>query len=139
VPANDGKEAEGAFENHWKAVGHVERLRDKRDLVGLNGGNMAIADFAKPSDFLVSSPQVPLHYAEVKSTQGAKGFAFGAIQPGQHKAAMLEASRGMGMYVFYIFSYATGKWFTMDCLRYAALVNEGRRSVKFEELEPWLR
>ena len=133
---NDGKDAEKAFEEHWRRRGHVQRLRDKKDLVGLNGG-AKLADFAKPSDFLVSSAVDPLHYAEVKSTVDAKCFAFGKIQPGQSAAALCEAKRGHGAYGFYIFSYALGRWFYMSCKEYATFVDEGRRSVKFEELTPW--
>lgn len=133
---NDGKDAERAFENHWRRVGHCQRLRDKRDLVGLNK-NTRLADWAKPSDFIVSAPGIPLVYAEVKSTKDGKSFAFSKIQAGQSAAALAEHSRGSGAYLFFIFSYPLGKWFIMDCHKYAALLDQGRRSVKFEELEEW--
>lgn len=133
---NDGKDAELAFERHWLSVGHIERVRDKKDLMGLNKG-MRIADFKKPSDFLVSARGVPLHFAEVKSTVDAKSFTFSKIQDGQSKAALTEHARGCGAYIFYIFSYPLGQWFTMNCDQYAAVLEKGRRSVKFEELTPW--
>lgn len=137
---NDGKEAERAFVKHWEDVakGHVQRLRDKADLMGLNKG-ANVADFAKPSDFLVSSPRHALHYAEVKSTNSATSFGFGKIQKGQNAAALKEDLRGQGQYIFYIFSYPLGQWFTMTCNQYATLLEAGRRSVKFEELSPWRR
>lgn len=134
---NNGKEAEVAFTKHWERIGHVERLRDKKDLMGLNKG-LRIADFAKPSDFIVSSPHHPLHYAEVKSTTNPYMFSFSSIQPAQSAAALKEASRGAQAYTFYIFSYEVGKWFTMSAGRYAVLLNQGRRSVKFEELAEWI-
>lgn len=134
---NNGKEAEKAFENHWEAIGHVERLRDKKDLMGLNKG-LRIADFAKPSDFTVSSPFHGLHYAEVKSTVDPKRFSFKDIRPAQSAAAIREAKRGAKAYKFYIFSYALGKWFVMDCIDYVELLEGGRRSVLFEELVEWL-
>jgi hypothetical protein len=136
--SNDGTEAERAFVEYWDARGHLERFRDKKDLMGLNKGKR-LADFAKPSDYLVSAPNVPLHYAEVKSTTDGVRFAFGKIQPGQHVAALKEHRRGAGGYMFYIFSYPLGKWFLMSCTLYAKLVDEGRRSVKFEELSEWNR
>jgi len=135
---NDGKEAERAFVEYWGRVGHIERLRDKRDLVGLNGGRN-IADFKKPSDFLVSSPAIVLHFAEVKSTTSKTSFPFGNIEDGQHVAAMKSASRGDRGYMFYIFAYATSTWYMMPCWQYAEIYNSGRRSVKFEELEPWMK
>jgi hypothetical protein len=136
--ANDGKDAERAFLRHWEAIGHVQRLRDKRDLMGLNGGKN-IADFSKPSDFLVSSPVHPLHYAEVKSTTNPTRFPFGDIRPAQNSAALMEERKGNNSYIFYIFSYATGEWFYMSCGQYAALLANGKRSVKFEELARWVK
>jgi len=135
---NDGKDAEAFFEGYWSRVGHCERLRDKKDLVGLNRG-APVADFAKPSDFLVSSPTVPLHFAEVKSTFDERRFAFGKIQRGQSAAALKSATRGDGGYVFYIFSYPLGEWFVMSCKKYKELVDAGQRSAKFEELAKWLK
>lgn len=133
---NDGKEAERSFEAYWKERGHVQRLRDKKDLMGINGGRM-VADFAKPSDFIVSAPDVLLHYAEVKSTMHKTAFEFKCIQPGQHNAAMLEASRGSGSYNFYIFSYALGRWFVLSCVDYATAIAAGARSLKFQGLTTW--
>lgn len=133
---NNGKAAETAFENYWAGRGHVERLRDKKDLMGLNKG-ARIADFAKPSDFIVSSMMDGLHYAEVKSTVDPKRFSFKDIRPAQSAAAILEAKRGAKAYKFYIFSYYLGQWFVMDCIEYVELLEGGRRSVLFEELTQW--
>ncbi len=135
---NDGKAAERAFLDYWEARGHVERLRDKKDLMGLNGGRN-IADFAKPSDFIVSARGVPMHYAEVKSTIKADSFPFSGIRPGQHVAALKEHARGCGSYMFYIFTFATGSWYVMTCDQYADLIEAGARSVKFKDLDPWLK
>lgn len=133
---NDGKAAEKAFVEHWHRKGHVQRLRDKKDLMGINGG-ARVADFAKPSDFIVSSQNDPLHYAEVKSTVHPTLFEFKCIRPAQRAAALLEASRGHGNYRFYVFSYALGRWFTIGCELFAYHVEQGRKSLKFEELTPW--
>lgn len=135
---NDGKDAERAFVAHWESVGHCQRLRDKKDLVGLNRG-APVADFAKPSDFIVSSPTINLHFAEVKSTTDKTSFAFGKIQKGQSAAALKEARRGCGAYFFYIFSYPLGRWFLMGCKTYSQLIDSGVRSVKFKDLPEWYR
>lgn len=135
---NDGKDAEVAFLAYWAPRGHVQRIRDKKDLMGLNGGQR-VADFKKPSDFLVSAPDVPLHYAEVKSTNDAVRFSFGKIQDGQSSAALQEAKRGSQSYKFYIFSYPLGQWFLMDCTEYADALSAGARSMKFEDMTPWVR
>lgn len=134
---NDGKDAESAFEDYWNGVGHCERLRDKKDLMGINRHLKQLADFAKPSDFIVSSPTVPLHYAEVKSTVDGKSFAFGKIRPAQSSAAQKEYISGSRAYIFYIFSYALGAWFVMPCEQYAHALKMGRRSISFEDLAPW--
>lgn len=133
---NDGKDAEAAFEDYWTKRGHCQRLRDKRDLMGINGG-ARVADFAKPSDFIVSSLVDPLHYAEVKSTTHKTRFSFGGIRPAQSNAALQEAARGSSSYIFYIFSYPLGSWFIMNCQEYAARAASGASSVLFEELTPW--
>jgi hypothetical protein len=135
---NDGKEAEKAFEAYWTRRGHLQRLRDARDLMALNGGQRVV-DFAKPSDYLVSSRDDSLHYAEVKSTTHATTFAFKCIRDAQSAAALQEARRGDRAYIFYIFSYATGCWYIMDCLQYETVLASGRKSVKFEELTPWVK
>jgi hypothetical protein len=133
---NNGKEAENAFAQHWERVGHAQRLRDKKDLMGLNKG-LKMADFAKPSDFMVSSPVERLHYAEVKSTTNPTLFSFAKIQPAQSSAAIKEATRGSGDYIFYIYSYEHAQWYKMPAYKYVGFLNAGQRSVKFEELEQW--
>lgn len=138
VPKNNGKDAEAAFVEYWEKRGHIERLRDKKDLMGLNGGKN-LADFAKPSDFLVSARGTPLHYAEVKSTVDETTFHFKNLRPGQHIAAIKAASKGDGNYIFYIFSYPLGAWFTLSCAQYAELIRTGKRSIKFKELDPWIK
>jgi hypothetical protein len=135
---NDGKEAERAFTAHWDRVGHCQRLRDKRDLMGLNGGKN-VADFSKPSDFLVSSPTQPLHYAEVKSTNHESLFEFKCIRPAQRHAALMEAGRGNKSYRFYIFSYARSEWYTIGCELFSYHIEQGRKSLRFEELTKWQR
>lgn len=136
MPRNNGKQAEQAFEFYWNHVGHCVRFWDAADLRGLNGGK-AVKDFAKPADYAVSSPTHPLHFAEVKSCWSKTSFSFGCIRPGQSAAALQSAKRGDASYMFYIFSYALGQWFVMNCVQYRTVLDAGSKSVKFEELAPW--
>jgi len=134
---NDGKDAERFFEKYWETIGHVERFRDLKDLRGLNGGK-TLKDFPKPSDYVVSSPSHPLHFAEVKSTTSGSSFSFGKIQPGQSAAAKKAAARGAkDSYLFYIFCYPLGQWFIMSGQEYVEALDAGKRSVKFSELRTW--
>lgn len=133
---NDGTAAEDAFEAYWNARGHLERFPDKKDLMGLNKGRR-VADFPKPSDYLVSAPDRALHYAEVKSTTHKTRFAFSKIRPKQSASALMSVARGDNNYVFYIFSYHLGRWFTMPATQYARILDTGARSVLFTELNEW--
>ena len=133
---NNGKSAEEAFEVYWARIGHVERMPDMRDLVGLNGGRK-LKDFPKPCDFLVSAPGVPLHMAEVKSTNHTSRFPFADIRPKQSSTALLSAKRGDKGYKFYIFSFYLSQWFVMTAVDYAECVSLGARSISFSDLTPW--
>jgi hypothetical protein len=134
---NDGKDAQRAFLAIMGARPNtvVERFYDQSDLRGLNKGR-AVGDFPKPSDFLVTEDR-NIHYAEVKSVQGAVSFPFGNIERGQSSAALRQARVG-GDYRFYLFSYGLGKWFIMPATTYTAALEAGRSSVKFSELKEWL-
>lgn len=132
---NNGKDAEAG----WLAIvkrngGIVERFWDQADLRGRNGGK-AVGAFAQPSDFLLTLRGL-LEFAEVKSTTDRGGFSFGKLQPAQSSCALRQA-RVNGPYNFYIFSYHLSQWFVMPCKQYAAVLDEGRKSVKFKELAPW--
>ena len=134
---NDGSKAERFFENHWdsKPGADCERITDSKALRGLNGGR-SVGDFPKPSDYLICDDGL-LHYAEVKSTEKTTRFAFCDIRPAQKAKAMTMASVG-GPYFFYIYSFGRGKWFIMPCKQFADAVREGRKSITFEELVPWV-
>ena len=131
---NDGKDAEQAWLKAKQRKGAlVERIRDAKDLRGLNNG-ANLTDFKKPSDFLLAENNV-LTFAEVKSVQSGTSFAFSNIKQKQKTTALSLAAKGMGfLYVFYIFSYGRGQWFTMDGSKFAQINSEGRASAKFEEL-----
>lgn len=133
---NDGTAAQDAFEKHWESrpETHIERLRDAKDLRGINGGR-AVGDFPKPSDYIITTGGLTF-YAEVKSTEKMNRFAFGDIRDYQKRTALLMASIG-GVYNFYIYSYGRGQWYVMTARKFADAVAERRASITFEELEPW--
>ena len=133
---NDGKDAERAFLARIKRSPEtvVERFWDQSDLRGINKGR-AVADFAKPSDFLVTQDG-NIHYAEVKSVQSATSFPFANLEAGQRSAALRQAAVG-GDYRFYLFSYGLGEWFIMYADIFATALATGKSSVKFNALPRW--
>lgn len=133
---NDGKEAEKAFLDIMKSRDGVviERFYDQADLRGLNGGR-AVGDFPKASDFLVTEDG-NICYIEVKSVQSSTSFPFSNLERAQKSAALRQAAAG-GCYCIRIFSYGLGEWFTLTAAHLKRLLDAGRASVKFSELEPW--
>ena len=134
---NDGKEAEKAFLERMKARDGVviERFWDQSDLRGLNGGR-AVGGYPKVSDFLITEDQ-QMYLAEVKSVQSSSSFPFSNIERGQKSAALRQAAVG-GPYVFFLFSYGLGEWFTMTGNKFKECLDAGKASVKFKDLEQWL-
>lgn len=135
---NDGNDADSAFVARINAMPNtiVQRFYDQSDLRGLNGGR-AVGDFAKPSDYIITL-NGRVSYAEVKSIQGHVSFPFGNIEGGQRSAALRHAAVGAGdCFVFYIFSFGTSRWYTMSADEFAATLNEGKKSIKLEELNQW--
>lgn len=133
MPKNDGTAAEKAFETRCGAD-VLYRFPDKKALVGLNGGRK-VGDFPKPSDYLVTKAGETF-YAEVKSVQSKTSFPFADIRPSQRAMALKQAKAG-GRFDFYIFSYGLGKWFVMREQQFAALCDDGAKSVKFKDLQEW--
>lgn len=138
MPKNDGKDAEAAWlrivERTPKTV--VERFWDQRDLRGRNGGR-AVGDFPKPADFLIMQEGI-IKFAEVKSVQSNTSFSFSGIRTKQRTTALRLAKAASGhLYVFFIFSFGLGQWFTMDGTQFAAAIDADRASLKFSELSPW--
>lgn len=133
---NDGKETEKAFLARMNAVPGtvIERFWDQSDLRGLNKGK-AVADFAKPSDFLVTQHGV-IFYAECKSVMSATSFPFANIEKGQCSAALRQAAVG-GDYRFHLFSFGLGQWFVMTAKVFADVRATGKSSVKFTQLPRW--
>jgi len=110
----------------------VWRLRDKKDLMGLNRGRK-VAAFAVPSDFLVGEPG-RVFFAEVKSTTGDR-FEYSNIQPGQRSAATMSAAIG-SPYWFFIYSLKLNRWFQLSAEQLSADIKAGKKSRAFAELDP---
>lgn len=133
---NDGVSAENAWVHaKTKAGAIVERFWDAKALRGLNNLK-SVKDFPKPADYLVTEA-AGIHYAEIKSVQSATSFGFNNLRPKQVSTALAHHSRGWGdRYVFYIFSFGLGKWFTMNADQFAT-IRALKSSAKFSELTPW--
>lgn len=137
---NNGTQAQDDFEDHWKKKpgSHAWRMRDKKDINGLNGKKIGkpggIAAFAQPSDFLVTDEGV-LFFAEVKSTSDPKRFNYNQIEPAQRSAASISAACG-SPYFFFIYSIARAQWFILTAAQFVADMKAGKSSRTFEELTP---
>ncbi len=131
---NSGKRSEATFEAN--VIGLVFRLRDKADLVGLNGGKN-VAAFGNPSDYLIAS-EGGLHFAEVKSTTSATSFSLSSFTAAQKSAISRLHKAGLGkLYQIYIHSIHQDQWYLMDATEfYETIINEKRKSKKWNELTP---
>lgn len=110
-------------------------MRDKKDLMGLNRGRK-VATFALPSDYIIYCPDGPI-LAEVKSTSSTTSFPYANIEPGQRAAAGFSAACG-SKYFFFIQRMSDGAWFQLSGAQFAADIKAGKKSRKFEELDPCL-
>jgi len=132
---NDGVQYQKSFEAMCKAQGfHVFRLRDSKDVNGLNKtkGGRRLAMFPCPADFLVAQPG-SMVLTEVKSTQNKTSFPYANIEPAQRSAACICAVIG-APYNFWIYSIALEKWFILPAAEFATDIKAGKKSRKFEEL-----
>ena len=131
MPGNTGKPSEKLFEEN--VSGLVFRLRDKADLVGLNGGKN-VAAFGNPSDnILVTDSGVYL--AEVKSTTNKVSFSLSCFTPAQKAAIYKMQKRGYGrFYRIYIHSLSTNQWYLIDADIYMATLQSGKKSIKWKDL-----
>lgn len=111
----------------------VFRLRDKKDLMGLNRGRK-VAAFPVPSDYIVAR-QGELFFAEVKSIEDKDRFDYSNIQPGQRSAASMSAACG-SPYWFFIHSLRLNKWFQLSGAEFYADVKAGKKSRRLDDLTP---
>jgi hypothetical protein len=130
---NDGTYAQDEFVRLMTRPGrHVWRLRDKKDLMGLNRGKK-VAAFAVPSDFLVGEAD-RVYFAEVKSTVGDR-FEYSNVQPGQRSASGISAAIG-SPYWFFIYSLKLEQWFQLPASQFHADIKAGKKSRSLQELDP---
>ena len=130
---NDGTYAQEEFIRlvESRPNSFVWRLRDKKDLMGINRGRK-VAAFPLPSDYIVGTGGM-LQFAEVKSTIGDR-FEYSNIQPGQRSASGIAAKIGTP-YWFYVYSLKLNQWFALSGDQLHADLRVGKKSRKFEELE----
>lgn len=128
---NTGKNSEQFFMDN--VSGLVFRLRDKADLVGLNGGKN-VAAFGNPSDyFLIQEDWTGL--AEVKSSVSTTSLSLSCFTPAQKAAIYKCHKRGFGdRYRIYIHSLDLDQWFLMTASDYMKQIISGKKSIKWQEL-----
>lgn len=134
MASNNGKNSEAFFEANVSGI--VFRLRDKADLVGLNKGKN-VAAFGNPSDYLVATPE-GVHFAEVKSTVSRTSFSLSSFTPAQKSAISRLHKHGLGhLYKIYIHALHSDTWYQMNASEfYETIMNEKRKSKKWQELSP---
>lgn len=133
---NTGTLAQDEFEAFWEGQGkaaHLHRFRDNKDIRGLNR-NKALAAFKQPSDYLLTHQGITA-YAEVKSTDNARGFPFSQIATYQLGSAERVVTAG-GRYDFYIrrLHPTQGQWFRLPA---SVVLDHDRRSLSWEDLQPF--
>lgn len=135
--ANNGKPSEQAFELRIGRLPHTQakRVFDAAALYGING--RAVADFPRPSDYIVYAPG-GIHLAEVKSSENKTSFPFSQIEKGQRNAAATAAACKSGSsYIFYIHSLHLQQWFLMNADEFVADIKAGIKSRKWEDFRRW--
>lgn len=138
--ANTGKPSEQIFVDTLEAKDAIVfRMRDKADLYGLNKRN--VAAFGQPSDYIVVTPR-GMFFAEVKSSNNATSFPLGCLTRAQKAAATrCHIGNAGGFYKIYIHNMVTDRWYIMTGTRYVIAVKAGKKSIKWEDLQPltyWL-
>lgn len=129
---NTGKPSEKIFLENLDGL--VFRLRDKADLVGLNGGKN-IAAFGNPSDYIIAMNGT-LYFAEVKSTVNTSSFSLSSFTPAQKSAISRLYKRGEGyLYKIYVHNLVTDSWYILNGDQfYTTVVLEKRKSIKWENM-----
>lgn len=132
---NDGSTSQDIFESYMKAQPRtwVWRHRDKKDMMALNKGRK-VGTFSNPADFTVGETG-RTYWAEVKSTQNDGRFDYSQIEPAQRSAATICAKIG-APYFFFIHALKLNRWFILSAEQFAADTAAGKKSRRFEELEP---
>lgn len=126
---NTGKNSEAIFLEN--APGLVFRLRDKADLVGLNGGTN-VAAFGNPSDFFLVTEDGAF-LAEVKSTTNTTSFSLSGFTKAQKAAIYKCFKRGLGeFYRIYVHDVSSDQWYLITANDYMTTINSGKKSIKWQ-------
>lgn len=129
--SNNGKSSEKFFEE--SVDGLVFRLRDKADMVGLNGGKN-VAAFGNPSDFFLLTSKSG-YLVEVKSSTNTTSFSLSGFTPSQKMAIYKCHKLGYGeKYRIYIHSLHLNQWYMITADDYMKTINQGKKSIKWTEL-----
>lgn len=89
----------------------------------------------QPSDYIVTS-EGRMWYAEVKLCNEKVSFPFGNIRLGQKKAMSLQL-RAKGEYFFHIKNGLTGRWYHIPAQLVLDTLAEGRKSLKWSEIDDY--
>lgn len=136
---NDGKLAEREFAAYWRGRGkraHLHRFTDAAEVTGLNKRKPTMMK-KQPSDYLLTD-HGEMGYAEVKSTDNAKGFPLSLIGTYQLGSAEQVITAG-GRYDFFIRRLHPTKpaWYRVPAG--VVLCRKGSNQLQYlswDELEP---
>ena len=130
---NDGKDSESIFESAMRRAGRaVFRLRDKRDLHGLN--RRAVAAFGQPSDYIVVGPS-GASLCEVKSSNEKSSFPFSCFTKAQRSAmAQCHGCHVGHNYHVYIHNLNDNQWYFTNAEHVVETLKSGSKSMKWDQL-----
>lgn len=132
---NTGKTSEDIFVNSITKRGCVVfRLRDKKDLHGLN--KRSVAAFGQPSDYIIIG-KTGAFLAEVKSSHNPTSFPLDCFTRAQKSAMAMCVANRVGMYYrVFVHNMNEDKWYMLTANDFISTINGNRKSIKWEDLKP---
>lgn len=128
---NDGTKSEATFEQMFKGKDSwVFKLTDTKS--ASRGGKIKVQVKKQPADYIVCN-KGSMFFAEVKSCSNLTSFPFSNIKEGQWNAILRTCAAGT-QYFVYIHNLNTDLWYIIPNFILKFLKEEGRASVKWEEL-----
>jgi hypothetical protein len=132
---NDGTPSQQIFETKMARLGkraHLIRLRDQKDLRGLNQGR-AVKAFPQPADYTLTLDGV-LYYAEVKSSIDEMRWAF-KFRPDQWACGKgMRAAGGGHLYLVLVHNVRANRWYWLN-MNLVLEWKETQASIAWDELE----